>query len=98
MNESIAERRWDGVIVGFGVRGGNTLEVTHHFESGEINCNSFPPADAPLYRAGLVNSARVLAPEAVLMFNYNPTSTLESVQRGLPLGDCSNHPGTNYVR
>jgi hypothetical protein len=30
---SLKERKWDGVIVGFGVRGGNTLEVTIHFES-----------------------------------------------------------------
>lgn len=33
MLESLKERRWDGVVVGFGVRGGNTLRVTIHFES-----------------------------------------------------------------
>ena len=31
------------------------------------------------------------------MFNYNPWSTLEAVQRWLPLGDCAARQGTNYV-
>ncbi|KAK9898898.1 hypothetical protein P389DRAFT_167573 [Cystobasidium minutum MCA 4210] len=78
MLESLKERRWDGVVVGFGVRGGNTLEVTVHFEN-------------------IINGLRVHAPHARIMFNYNPTSTLEAVQRAFPLsqeGDAK--PATNF--
>jgi hypothetical protein len=31
--EALKARKWDGVIVGVGVRGGTTLDVTIHFES-----------------------------------------------------------------
>lgn len=52
---------------------------------------SFHPAE-------LVNTVKKGTDAKVpLMFNYNPWTTLEAVQRWLPLGDCAAKQGTNYV-
>ena len=45
-----------------------------------------------------MNLLRVKAPKSTMIFNYNPTSTLEAVQRNFPLNNCSGKPGKNYVR
>ena len=57
-------------------------------------CQGLPASRA----AELVNTVkRGTDAKTPLMFNYNPWSTLEAVQRWLPLGDCAARQGTNYV-
>lgn len=100
MLESLEERKWDGVIVGFGVRGGSNLEVTIHFES-KPSAHVISGNSCITLRSGstdIINGLRVHAPHTRIMFNYNPTSTLEAVQRAFPLLEGSGHPATNYVR
>lgn len=46
----------------------------------------------------IINGLRVNAANARVMFNYNPTSTLEAVQRAFPLGSDGGKPAINYVR
>ena len=49
-----------------------------------------------LRSSDIINTVAKKAPNAKFMFNYNPTSSLEAVRRGFPVGDCTNRPGANY--
>jgi hypothetical protein len=102
--ESLHERKWDGVIVGFGSRGDPTLAGTIHFER-EYSSTLRPRNPLlttlhmmPVNSTGTLNAIRETSPKTVFMFNYSPTSTVEAVQRAFPLSGCDDHrPGTNYV-
>lgn len=45
----------------------------------------------------IINGLRVHAPHARVMFNYNPTSTLETVQRAFPIDEKSTGSAVSYV-
>jgi hypothetical protein len=45
----------------------------------------------------IINGLRVHAPHARVIFNYNPTSTLEAVQRAFPIDEKSAGSAVNYV-
>ena len=45
----------------------------------------------------MINILRTQATQATMMFNYNPTSTLEAVQRNFPLSEEERKkPGIDY--
>lgn len=45
-----------------------------------------------------MNGLRIHAPHARIIFNYNPTSTLEAVPRAFPLMSGDGRPAVNFVR
>jgi hypothetical protein len=56
--------KWDGVIVGNGIRG--NPDMTPSFEK-------------------IVNAIKELAPQAKIMFNTTPVTSLDAIQRQFPL-------------
>lgn len=64
LKKELESRSWDGVMIGFGVRG--NPKHTVFFEA-------------------LVNLAKDSAPSAKLLFNSSPQTTMDALQRQLPI-------------
>ncbi|KAK6511822.1 hypothetical protein TWF481_000728 [Arthrobotrys musiformis] len=64
--EKLLEKKWDAVIIGWGVRGNQKL--THWLED-------------------MINCIRVKSPETKILFNWDPESTIDTVQRNIPVTD-----------
>jgi len=45
----------------------------------------------------IINGLVKHAPKTKMMFNRNPVTNIEAVQRNFPLTGCENKPGVNYV-
>jgi hypothetical protein len=88
---------WSVAVTGFGVRGANSSELTHHLES-ELPISSERRSGANPCSTDTLDLFRRKAPMAVLGFNRSPDTTLEAVKRWAPLdADCTNSPGKSLV-